>query len=145
MDYGIIMTRTNKTGTLILRKEYSCPIPLHIIEQLINLEKQEWQIFNNAPYYDLGKFIYTHLSDYPLLTPYIHKNTPPFDFTYQYIIDQSELVHTSYTYSNVEISPSHYMALMHHEYYLEHWFIFHPSSYKAFMFFECDYTPSASS
>ncbi len=142
MSYLVIMTRINQFGTLNVRKEYSCPIPLNIIKEIALIEKREWRKFCFAPYYGLGKFIATHLDTYQSLKPYISLKTKAFDFTYQYLCDCSVSIQSIYISNDVEISEAEYHHVYSKQYYFEQWSVLDLETNKTLIFFEYEHLPS---
>ena len=140
MSCIVVMTRTNQTQALYMRKEYLCPIPLNIIKEIATIEKKEWRKFCFAPYYGLSKFIASHLDTYHILKPYISLKTRAFDFTYQYVCDCSMPLASSYILNKVSISASEYGSYTD-DYYLEQWTIFNSVTTEALTFFEFEHIP----
>ncbi|ADZ84700.1 hypothetical protein [Cellulosilyticum lentocellum] len=142
MSNLIVMTRTSKSQTLLMHKEYICPLPLNIIEEIALIEKSEWHQFCFAPYYGLGKFIASHLDIYHNLKPYISFETKAFDFTYQYVSDCSTPLYSVYTFNDTNLSESEYHTLCYQQYYLEQWTMFNLRTEEVFVFFEYEHFPS---
>ena len=142
MSNLVVMTRINKTQTLLMHKEYICPLPLNIIQEIAFIEKNEWQKFYFAPYYGLSKFIASHLDTYHNLEPYISLETKAFDFTYQYVCDCSTPLYSAYTFNDTNLSESKNHTLHYQQYYLEQWAILNFRTSEVFVFFEYEHLPS---
>ena len=143
MSYIVIMSRSDKSASFRLQKEYITEIPTNVIMYLTHIEKRDWSLFRDSPYNMFGSFIYHNLSRYPELIPYINKQNCSFEFIYEYITDQAESVCTKYYYNDIVISEEEYLLHTQNTYYLERWTMTEPSSHKFFIFFECEYSSTS--
>jgi len=112
---------------------------METIHYLTYIEKRDWNLFRDSPHYMFGHFIYHNLNRYPKLKSSINKNNCHFEFIYEYLTDQSELVDTICYYNGLPITESDYKLYAYYKDYRETWVMIEPKSCKTLLFFEYEH------
>jgi hypothetical protein len=139
------MFRTDAEDIYTMSKEYITQVPMELAVQLTLIEKRDWPLFRDSSYNMFGEFIYRNLYRYPQLKDHISKTNYKFEFIYEYLTDNSMLLHTTYYSGNQHISEAEYLLHTYRKYYFERWIIVDCDLDKTLIFFECEYVPDQKS